>query len=254
MYANYHTHTYLCSHAVGVPEEYVVSAIRKGLKILGFSDHSPMLFSKEHYSNFRMSHTEAETYVNELLRLRKKYKDDIEILIGYEMEYYPLEFQNTINFIKQYPCDYLILGQHYINNEYDGIWSYAGGDESALRKYVNQVIEGIETGYFSYIAHPDLFRYTDDIDLYRGEMRRLCQRAKELSVPLEFNMLGFMGKRAYPCDDFWEVVAEVGNDVIIGSDAHHPEHVFCSDFYESALTKLSKLGITPIKELKLKRI
>ncbi len=254
MYANYHTHTHLCGHAVGVPEEYIVSAIKKGLKILGFSDHSPMIFSKEHYSSFRMRPAETETYVNELLRLREKYKDDIQILIGYEMEYYPLEFQKTIDFIKKFPCDYLILGQHYINNEYDGIWSYTGGDEAAFHQYVNQVIEGIETGCFSYIAHPDLFRYTDDIDLYRCAMRRLCERAKELSIPLEFNMLGFIGKRSYPYDPFWDVVAEVGNDVIVGSDAHHPEHVFCPDFYEAATEKLLGLGVTPIKELKLKRI
>lgn len=42
MIANYHTHTWRCNHAVGTEREYVERAIEGGLKILGFSDHTPM--------------------------------------------------------------------------------------------------------------------------------------------------------------------------------------------------------------------
>ena len=35
---NYHTHTKRCNHAVGEDEEYVLSAIENGYKVLGFAD------------------------------------------------------------------------------------------------------------------------------------------------------------------------------------------------------------------------
>ena len=41
MKTNYHTHTTRCMHAVGSDEAYVLSAIKGGFQILGFSDHTP---------------------------------------------------------------------------------------------------------------------------------------------------------------------------------------------------------------------
>ena len=44
MFANYHTHTARCNHASGTEREYVEAAIKSGLKILGFADHTPYPF------------------------------------------------------------------------------------------------------------------------------------------------------------------------------------------------------------------
>ena len=44
MIANYHTHTTRCNHATGTEEEYVQSALERGLEILGFSYHTPYTF------------------------------------------------------------------------------------------------------------------------------------------------------------------------------------------------------------------
>ena len=41
MKTNYHTHTTRCMHATGDDEDYVLSAIKGGYRILGFSDHTP---------------------------------------------------------------------------------------------------------------------------------------------------------------------------------------------------------------------
>ncbi len=50
---NFHTHTTRCNHAVGEDRQYVEAAIKGGLKVLGFSDHSPYFFSGDYYSTFR---------------------------------------------------------------------------------------------------------------------------------------------------------------------------------------------------------
>ena len=103
MLANYHTHTYLCKHANGDMEEYVENAIKSGLHILGFSDHAPVRYSTGYQSYFKMYPEELSLYVSEVLRLKEKYKSDIEILLGYEAEYYDfysdgLLFSTSVDF------------------------------------------------------------------------------------------------------------------------------------------------------------
>ena len=54
MIANYHTHTARCHHASGTEEEYIQAAIESGLRVLGFSDHTPYPFPEGYYSKMRM--------------------------------------------------------------------------------------------------------------------------------------------------------------------------------------------------------
>ena len=110
MKANYHTHTPLCRHAWGSEEEYVQKAIKEGLEILGFSDHAPHIFAVENFNSpARMDISQIGQYFETLLNLREKYKDYIEILIGFETEYYPLLWEKTrqVYFYSPYGIYYL---------------------------------------------------------------------------------------------------------------------------------------------------
>lgn len=53
-------------------------------------------------------------------------------------------------------------------------------------------------------------------------MTYMANELKKLDIPLEFNFLGYTDKRNYPNKDFWQIVSEVKNDVVIGLDAHNP--------------------------------
>lgn len=123
--ANYHTHTARCRHASGREEEYIQQAINSGMKVLGFSDHTPYPFQGDYYSNFRMFPQELFQYVQTLLLLKEKYQDKIQILIGLEAEYYPKYFDGLLELLAPYPFDYLLLGQHFLHNEQDGDYSGA---------------------------------------------------------------------------------------------------------------------------------
>ena len=87
MIANYHTHTWRCRHADGTEREYVENAIKAGLKILGFSDHTPQVYPGGYRSSVKMLPSELEGYVDTVLSLKREYKDDIEIRLGLETEY-----------------------------------------------------------------------------------------------------------------------------------------------------------------------
>ena len=192
MTANYHTHTPRCHHAVGDEREYIENAIKAGIKLLGFSDHTPQLYENGYISQIRMTPEEAPGYVDRLRTLADEYRGDIEIHIGFEAEYFPGIFDRLQGLCRDLGVEYLILGQHCLSDESEGaVWSTSPAGEGELKKYVDVVTEGLSTGCFTYLAHPDVLRYTGgDEKFYHDEMTRLCRAAKELSVPLEINMLG----------------------------------------------------------------
>lgn len=252
MFANYHTHTFRCHHATGTEREYIEAAIAEGIKVLGFSDHIPCLFPDGHQSGFRVQTEDTEDYFTVLRALRKEYKDDIEIHIGFESEYYPELFDSMIERIKPFSPEYLILGQHCTDNE-RGHWSTMPTDDpSILTEYVNEVIEGIKTGAYTYLAHPDMINFVGDPDFYHTEIKRLCETAKVLNIPLEFNMLGFRSSRNYPNVSFLKTAAEVGNDYIIGLDAHAPEHIKGLERVKEAENIIKGMGLNILKSVQLR--
>lgn len=245
MLANYHTHTVRCMHAVGSEREYIEHAISQGFKILGFSDHVPQPYPDDFKSHIRMTMDELPDYIDTLLRLREEYRDSIEILIGFETEFFPRYFDRLLDELRKYPVDYMILGQHNVPDEPDGF--YVGNrtnDEAALKAYVDLTIEGMKTGLFTYLAHPDLINFTGDDDTFRKHMSRIVEASIDLKLPLEINMYGFLDKRNYPCDRFFKMASEMGADFVIGCDAHRPDVIRQPEKLEGLCEFLEYNGIT----------
>ena len=218
---NYHTHTFRCSHATGTEEEYIKVAINSGIRYMGFSDHAPFKFPDGYESFYRVPEALGQGYISVLRDLRKKYKERIDIKIGFEMEYYPSYFETMLKRVIDLGAEYLILGQHFVNEEHpDGISSSGATTKEYLNAYVKKVIEGIKTGYFTYVCHPDLIAFDGDDDIYEREVRRICLASKEYNVPLEINFLGIRNNRHYPNEKFWKTVGETGAPVTFGMDAH----------------------------------
>lgn len=253
MYANYHSHTWRCGHATGTEREYIERAIEGGYRIFGFSDHTPQFYESDFYPvRQKMRPEQLEDYVTTILRLRDEYKDDIDIRLGLEVEYFPKTFEKLMHLVDQYPIEYMILGQHSIGNGEPGdFFMFTPTDsEDTLRQYVSQCIEALETGRFLYFAHPDVINFTGNEDFYRSEMRRLCVRAKELKIPLEFNLLGLRGGRNYPNPLFWPLAAETGNDVVLGADAHTPVDVWRPEINLRAEEITSGLGLNVLRVIR----
>ena len=247
MIANYHTHTFRCGHAEGDESEYARAAADNGFEILGFADHTPYDFFDfgPRDRPMRMKPEELEGYAESVRALAAEYSGRMEILLGVEAEYYPKYFDRLLELLRGAGVRYMILGQHFIGNEGDGEPSCPRPteDESRLERYVKQTIEALETGRFSCFAHPDIFNYTGDAKIYRKWYEKLCLRAKELSIPLEMNMLGFSTGRHYPSEAFFRIVWEVGNEVILGCDAHAPGRVADPKEIDQSLRFLHACGI-----------
>ncbi|MBQ3852950.1 MAG: histidinol-phosphatase [Lachnospiraceae bacterium] len=256
MKINLHAHTTRCGHATGTEKEYIEEAIRIGMTDFGFSDHTPMPFPNGYSSKgMRMDLDQMDDYTDTVLSLRKEYRDKINIYFGLEVEFYPALFSKLMKFLEGYPVEYLILGQHCMNNQYDGCWfGEETSDPERLAKYVEQALAGLSTGKFLYLAHPDLINFVGDDALYQKQMSRICEYAYDHKIPLEINLLGVGENRNYPNPLFWEIAGKTGNDVVMALDAHHVRMIDVPENEKKAMELVDRFGLnlieTPLPEMK----
>ena len=251
MKVNLHTHTTRCGHASGTEEECVLAAIDAGFTCLGFADHTPFPYEGDYVNSTKMRPEELEGYVQTVLSLKEKYRDQIQILLGLECESVPRFFPYLKEISRD--MDYLLLGNH-------GDWSigepYAGNlkEPQQLEAYVQTAVEGMESGLFLYLAHPDLMLcgYPEFDDAAKDLSRQLCREANRLGLPLEYNLYGLQKKikpgcLGYPYTPFWEIAAEENVRACVGVDAHRPENFRDSDF-TGAQEMLRGLGILVLED------
>ncbi len=245
---NYHTHTPRCHHAIGEPEEYVLRAIDGGIKYMGFSEHAPFICANGEESSYRLPMKEVKDYYNEIKALAKKYKDKIDIKVGFEMEYYPEDFENMLRTAVDAGIEYLILGQHSLGDESLYITPSIVPTDNAelLNNYVNLVIEGIKTKKFTYVAHPDIFNFCGNVDKYCEEMRKICKTAKEYNIPLEINLSGIKGNMHYPNEIFLKLAGEEQAPITFGFDAHNPINSYDGDSLKTALEYVKEYNLNYI--------
>ena len=253
---NYHTHTYRCNHATGNEREYIENQISIGIKKLGFSEHIPFIYPHGKENSYRLPKTQEKEYIDAISSLREEYSDKIKIYIGYEMEYLPKHFDEMIADAKVSGAEYLILGQHSVG--YDGIdlhWSVdATDDVKKLREYADCVVAAMMSGYISFVAHPDIFNFTGDINIYREQMRRICVASNETDTPLEINLLGIRQNRNYPNEEFWKVAGEEKCNVVFGFDIHDVSAACDTASLKYANELVKKYNLTFLDDPKIKTL
>lgn len=260
---NLHTHTARCGHGEGLDLQYIRSAIDAGFQMLGFSEHIP--YVEMRLPNCRMFYEQKNEYISSIRKLQQEYSSQIEIKVGYEIEYME-DYYDHIMYMKQ-DCDYMILGQHckYIGYEYDCYCS----DEDVLT-YAGQIESALERDFITYIAHPDYYM------LGRRSFSKACEEAAHRiakasikhDIPLEINLNGFhYGKKnyrfyhepdmleeryAYPFREFWEIAASYGCKVLFGYDAHSPIALLESDRELKANELLKGIPLNFVQTIQLK--
>lgn len=88
--------------------------------------------------------------------------------------------------------------------------------------------------------------------VYDWEMTRLCKAMKERNIPLEINILGMgAGGKHYPTERFWKIPGEIGNEVILGLDAHSAEQIQDVESYNKCLDIVKKYNLNLINRIDL---
>lgn len=255
---NYHTHTYRCGHADKsfTDEEYVLEFIKQGFKRICFTDHAPEKTRIDKRTNMRMDYSEKYEYLKSINSLKEKYKDQIKIETGFEVEYLPGEEKNLFELKNE--ADKIILGQHFIydDNKNLRIFRQADFSDKELLIYAKYIETAIENGIPDIIAHPDIYMLNrnkfEEIETKVANI--ICQAAEKYQIPLEINLthpcLYYQHQRdniVYPCKEFWQVASSYNIKVVYGIDAHFKDQI---ELYKESIKIVNKhIGIDTINKL-----
>jgi histidinol-phosphatase (PHP family) len=232
---DYHTHNYLCGHAVGTLEEYVLSAIDKGLAEIGLSDHMPLLHvSPIDYPESGMSMEELPRYVEECFRLQEKYKDRITVRVGLEGDYVEGQEDKIAAIVEAYPWDYMIGSVHFLGTwdvtDYRQVHQWEGRSViQVYEQYFDAIGKAAATGFYDYIGHIDAikrFGFKPEEDFSPLQDAALRAVAKH-GLAIELNAAGIHTpcKEMYPSFRMLEHAKQLDIPITYGSDAHHPAKV-----------------------------
>ena len=217
-----HNHTSRCNHAKGSMENYILRAIELGIDIYGFSEHAPMNFD----SHYRLKFEEMKDYVLDVQSLQEKYKTDIDILLGYEVDFLQGHMDKRV---LNADVDYLIGSVHFLgewgfdNPEFSNEYSKRNIDD-IWQEYFDAIEAMAKTGYFDIVGHLDLikvFKY-----MPKKEIKLIAQNAlkaiKKSGMVIELNAAGLRKPigEIYPSPLLLESAYELDIPITFSSDAH----------------------------------
>ena len=241
-----HNHTTRCNHAEGTMDEYLIRAIELGIDIYGFSEHAPMDFDPY----YRLGFEEMELYSQDVLNAKAKYKEQIQILLGYEVDYLPGHMDERVLGAK---VDYLIGSVHFIdkwsfdNPEFIGGWQNKDIDE-IWQAYFEATEAMAASGKFDIVGHLDLIKVFKFLP--KQDTRLLAKNAlraiKQSNMVLEINTAGLRKPigELYPSQALLEEAYTLDIPITFSSDAHAVKHIGAG--YEKAYTLAKEIGYTKV--------
>ncbi|MBO5223029.1 MAG: histidinol-phosphatase [Clostridia bacterium] len=240
-----HTHTYFCD-GENSPEEMVLSAIEKGLDVIGILAHS---FVQEDPEGSMPIDKQAE-FISTVNELKEKYKNKIEVRVGIEMDMYSRV--DTTGF------DYIIGSCHYVKkdgklraidiSEDDFISTvkelFDGDYESAYEWYYNSLSELKNRTNADIAGHIDLItKYNDGnkyfdtySEKYVNSYKKAVEKLVEDGLVFEVNTGGMHKYKSepYPSKQIREYIKQRGGKLMLSSDAHKKEDIaFLFDRYKN---------------------
>lgn len=237
MRVDLHNHTVLCNHAVGTVREYIEKAIEVGIDVYGFTDHAPM----DYDPRYRMSIEHKEFYENTILNLKKEYENDIDILLGYEVDF--MQKVPMLDEILNSKVDYLIGSIHFlepkIKSKDNEPWGF--DNPEFIGKYKKQNIDDIWIDYFEVLEllaksrHFDVVGHLDLIKVFKflpkKDIKSIALNAlkeiKKSNMTIEINSAGLRKPIAeqYPSNELLELAYELDIPITFSSDAHSVEQI-----------------------------
>lgn len=245
-----HNHTTFCNHAQGSIEEYIQKAIELGIDIYGFSEHAPMDFDE----GYRLRFEDMQKYENLVLDAKEKYKNKIDILLGYEVDFLPRHIDERVLSRK---VDYMIGSVHFINEwgfdnpEFIGGYKTRDIDE-IWQIYFDAIEEMAKSGLFDIVGHLDLIKIfkflpKKDIRLISADALKAIKKS---NMTIEINAAGFRKpiSEPYPSRNLLEVIYELEIPITFASDAHAIDQIGFK--YDDIADMAKEIGFSKIMTFK----
>lgn len=242
---DYHMHTVL-SDGKNTYEEMVQQAILKGLMEIGFTDHiclKPV--------DWAIRIEDIPVMTRQIADLQSKYKDQIQIRYGVEMDYFPGYEDEIHKLIESIPVDYVIGSVHFIGDwNFDTDESFYGkwSNNKLYEKYFHLIQKAAQSDLFDIIGHIDLIKKfriypeTNQDTLFEETVKII----KEHNLVVELNTGGL----DRPCQEFFpnsrilQFCKEHQVPVTLSSDSHKIVHI--ARHFNEALGLLTQIGYNEI--------
>lgn len=262
---NYHSHCLYCDGRASM-DDFIRFAISEGFTSYGISSHAPLPFA----TAWTMERDCMDDYLAEFHRLKERYADKIELVIGLEIDYLNEESQPAAPFFQELPLDYRIGSVHML---YDPVGTivdidtpadvyrdlvnthFEGDLDSVIRLYYSRLRRMVERGGFDIVGHADKMHY--NASCYRPSLleeswydllvsdyfAEIARRGYILEINTKaYHTLGTF----YPNERYFPLFKELGMRVQVNSDAHYPERI--NSGRPEALLALKQAGFESVVE------
>ncbi|TEY80884.1 hypothetical protein BOTCAL_0036g00120 [Botryotinia calthae] len=263
-----HSGQFCPGHAKDTLEQVIQTAISRGMQTFALTEHMPRNSNSDLYpeeveagddvARFVPRH---EAYLVEATRLREKYKNELNILIGFEGEWIRSDYGPLIKDLASNPLvDFFIGSIHHVNEipiDYDAalyakaIGKSGGSEEQLYGDYFEQQYELLQTLKPKVVGHFDLIRLLSanpdrDLTEWKGVwdmvLRNLLEVVKYGGL-LEINTSALRKglKEPYPGRQICEAYIRFGGKFTISDDSHGIGHVGTN--FVKAIDYIESLGV-----------
>jgi histidinol-phosphatase (PHP family) len=234
--ADPHTHT-CYSHGAGSVADMHGAARRLGLRIHGFSEHSPRPCGYGYAADYQEKlQARFADYLREVRDLRRENTEEFRTLLGLELDFIAGELAFGREAAQAADFDYIIGGLHF-----QGVWGFDADAEdweklssprrqACYARYYEDLAGLCASGLADIVAHPDLikiftlesFRDWLKLPTSRALVRGALAEAGKRDLLLEISSAGLRKpcREIYPGPALMETAADLGLKICLSSDAH----------------------------------
>ncbi|WP_436676824.1 histidinol-phosphatase HisJ [Lactiplantibacillus plantarum] len=255
-----HTHTELCPHGSGeATEKMIQRAIQLGFQRYCITEHAPLPPAfRDQYEGTPAGYTEASLRENQVADylalangLKTKYAGQIEISVGFEVDFLPEHVAWTRDFLNTYGprTQESILSVHFMRGLRQHFWcvdmstdDFAAGfgqwlktPQRVFEQYYQTVLASVQAdlgpyapqriGHMSLVRkYQDYFRLTEPLDVHNLQLvDQTLALVKQQRRQLDLNLAGLY--KPY-CNDFYpgqqilQRAQKLDIPLVYGSDAH----------------------------------
>lgn len=231
--SDFHLHTSYSTDSDESMENVVLKAIELGLKEICLTDHHDIDFPYDENTPEGSFVLNTDAYLYDILKLRQKYQDQINILFGVEVGVQPHLRRELAIYSKSYDFDFIIASTHVVDRKdpyFRDLFSELS-DAQLFDLYFHRVYEQLKMySNFDVLGHLDyIVRYgykkeeEYSYDKYKDIIDAILTQIIEMEKGIELNTGAIRSgmKELNPCADIVRRYRELGGEIItIGSDAH----------------------------------
>lgn len=232
------------------------SALAKGVRIFGFSDHAPLFAHEDDHpqADTQMARSQWPEYLAEAAEVRNLLRGELDIRIGTEADWLPGTEDAYRSALEAAPLDHVLGSVHEVGpvHIYRRETHSLVTDANELhREYWRLTRGAVESGLFDILAHMDAVkaRLPAPGDDMTAEIEETLDCIADLGIAVEINTAGLRKTdELFPSPAILAGLVRRDVPLTFGSDSHRVSEVAFG--WNESLAELDRLGVRRLAEFR----